>query len=118
MAPLRQRTSKRPIRTNSLCEILSKTFSSMLTWINSAITSTAIRQSQGTTAHLFQGHRKRKTLAQEVLNFGDERKTLQCERLRGRSLRFVFHGGWFSAPARAIEENPFVGWLSSPGPGR
>lgn len=43
---------------------------------------TAIGQSHRTRAHLFQGHRKRKTLAHEVLDFGDEGKTLQCERLQ------------------------------------
>lgn len=62
-----------------------------------------------TKAHLFQGQRKGKTLAQEVLDLGEEGKTLQCGRLRVRNLRFVFHGGWFSAPQSAGEENPFVG---------
>ena len=35
----------------------------------------AIGQAQRTKAHLFQGQRKRKTLAQEVLDFSDEGKT-------------------------------------------
>src|SRR5258708_27242351 len=60
---------------------------------------------------LFQGHRKRKTLAQEVLDLGNEGKTLQCERLRVRNLRFVFHESWFSAPKSSREENAFVGSL-------
>src|SRR6266581_615390 len=69
----------------------------------------AVGQAHGTKAHLFQGRRKGKTLAQEVLYLGDEGKTLQCERLRVRNLRFVFHGNRSSAPKRSGEENPFVG---------
>ena len=61
----------------------------------------AIGQAQRTKAHLFQGYRKRKTLAQEVLDFGYERKTLQGQRLRRRSVRFVFHDPWFIAPTGA-----------------
>src|SRR6266446_8575008 len=69
----------------------------------------AIGQAQRTKAHLFQGHRKWKILAQEILDLGDESKTLQCERLRRRNLRFVFHADSFSALKSAGEENPFVG---------
>src|SRR2546425_1356249 len=69
----------------------------------------AVGQTQWTKAHLFQGQRKWKTLAQEVLDLGDEGKTLQCERLRVRNLRLLFHDGWFSAPKSSGEENPFVG---------
>ena len=74
-----------------------------------AETLAAVGQAHRTKAHLFQGHRKWKTLAQEVLDLGDEGKTLQCERLRVRNLRFLFHDGWFSAPKSSGEENPFVG---------
>ena len=74
----------------------------------------ALGPAQRTKAHLFQGCREGKTLAQEVLNLGDEGKTLQGECLRGRNRRFVFHWGGFSAPSRRREANPFVG-LYPPG---
>src|SRR5258708_6660902 len=70
-----------------------------------------VGQAHGTKTHLFQGHRKRKTLAQQVLDLGNEGKTLQCDRLRVWNLRFVFHESWFSAPKSSREENAFVGSL-------
>ena len=69
----------------------------------------AVGQAHRTTAHLFQGHRKWKTLAQEVLDLGDEGKTLESDGLRVRKMRFFFHEGWCSAPKSSGEENPFVG---------
>jgi hypothetical protein len=45
----------------------------------------AVGQGQRTQAHLFQGHRQGKTLAHELVDWGDEGKPLQGERLRRRS---------------------------------
>src|SRR5436309_485530 len=73
----------------------------------------AIGQAQRTKAHLFQGHRKWKTLAQEVLDLGDEGKTLESDGLRVRKMSFFFHEGWCSAPKTSGEENPFVGLVRS-----
>ena len=83
---------------------------------------TAIGQGHRGSTHLFQSHRKRKTLAQEVLDFGDEGKTLQGDGLGGGSFGFAVHGGGLNTPRAALKSNPFVGplppggWVGRPRP--
>jgi hypothetical protein len=51
----------------------------------------AIGQPNRRTGRLFQGYRKRETLAQKILDFSHEGKALQRERLRRGSFRFRVH---------------------------
>src|SRR5208283_2832701 len=72
----------------------------------------AVRQAQGTQAHLFQGRGQRKTLAQAVLDLGDEGKTLERERLAGRILGFVFHADGLAR--RKVPEKKTLLWDHTP----
>src|SRR6516162_9841258 len=51
----------------------------------------AIGRGNRTTGRLFQGYRKRETLAQKVLDFSHESKPFQRERLRRGSFSFGVH---------------------------
>jgi len=54
----------------------------------------AIGQRNWRTGRLFQGYRKRETLAQKVLDFSHEGKALQREHLRRGSFGFGVHDRW------------------------